>query len=466
MKKLIFFFLLLPFALFSQKTRKVVEQQKNDGWDIVIPIEERTPKNETSLKRATAATLTNWGKEYLLPEKVRARLASECKHPVAVKVLDTGNPTHPFLTTGKQAPTVYTGEPSATDGQGHSTHVCGIMFADQIGILDVLVNGGVVTYYAVKVLQNSGTGSWNWLQTALEGEAQKDKALFQKGVSVVYNGSMGGATFIPSINSALERYEKEGGVYLFASGNTGREGVNFPASSPYVIACGSIEKNLKPSSFSTFGPQVNNAMPGGAIYSTYISNGFAELSGTSMATPFLTAAAVVALSKWGGVLRGPGNMKKYLAWCATDLHTPGKDNYTGYGAALIESVLDKNPADMPGDITQPPKVKREFVFAFGPYPFKWIENKKPDMVTHTATLTALEVVTQSEKTAVEHYTAIQSALQTLYMGRNIIMGKGQDVWDAFLSESGAVVLELKKLGIEANVKRALFEGDGVKAVFE
>lgn len=453
-------FLSLHFAMFAQTKReakKVVEEQTKEGWDIVLPIEERTPKNQKSLKRMAISEMTNWGKEYLLPNNIRQRMTDECKYPVVLKIADTGGKIgHVFLQEGQLPGASFTGEPNLEDGQGHSTHVCGIACANEIGVLYPLVVRGIVKWKPLKVLNNDGSGQWGWLTKALDSERDNDKSLIGAGVGVVYNGSLGGGSVISTLDAALGKSVAVGVIPIFASGNTGASGVQYPGVSTYTLACASIDQNLKRSSFSTMGKEVDNAMPGGKILSTYSGNTFATLSGTSMATPFLSAAACVAISKWGPTLHNLEKMRSYLAWASTDIEKPGRDDLTGWGACLIESVLDKNPANMPGVTppTDPPKRdKRTLNFVFGPYPLKWHPNIKIDPTQHSATITRLEISFDTELDAMTAYAQAKGVLATLYANRTIIVFPTNDFADVTRDEMANIEKAFTKAGYVAKVSR-------------
>lgn len=472
MQKILFFLLLtLAFPALAQTKRQVkkeVAEQINDGWDIVIPPSERTPKNKTSLKRTSAAALTNWGKEYLLPFVVQQRMASECQNPVVLKIFDTGGKvSHSFLQEGQLPGTSYTGEPQLEDGQGHGTHVAGICAANEIGLVYALVSKGVVKWKPVKVLNNGGMGSWSFLSNALTGELSDDKKLIQSGTGVVYSASLGGPSPVASVETALKESAGAGIVTVCASGNSGIKGVNYPASSPYTLACASIDQDLKRSSFSTFGKEVDNAMPGGKIQSTYKGNTFATLSGTSMATPFLSSACVVALSKWGPVLQNVDKMRSYLAWVATDLERPGRDDSTGYGACLILSILDKNPANMPGDgPVDPPKVKRTLNFTFGSYTLNWHPNIKINPTQHRTSIVKVEVAFESDLPVAEAYNKARQILDAFYLSRTVIVFPTNDFADVTKDEVSAIVRAYSKAGYLAKVLRLDASESGVSLFWE
>lgn len=467
-KTIIFLLIFLQFPTFSQTKRqvkKVVEDQTEQGWDIVIPPQERKPKNKTSLKRTSAADLTNWGRDYLLPAPIRQRMMDECTKPVVLKVMDSaGKITHSFLQEGQLPGVSYTGEPSLEDGQGHGTHVAGICVANELGLLHPLVSKGLVKWQPVKVLNNGGSGSWLYLSTAYATELPNDKKLIQSGTGVVYNGSLGGPTLVSSVETALKASAEAGVISVYVSGNTGRGGVIYPGSSPYTLACASIDQDLKRSSFSTYGKEVDNAMPGGKINSTYMGNSFATLSGTSMAAPFLSSACVVALSKWGQQLQGVDKMRAYLAWAATDLERRGRDDSTGWGACLIASILDKNPADMPGGTKPPTRDKRTLNFTFGPYTLTWGANPKINPTTHKTTITKVEVSFDSDLEAPEAYTKAKSIIDAFYKDRIIMVFPSNDFADTVKEEITSLQKAYTKAGHVAKVLR-IDGSEGGAAVF-
>lgn len=337
------------------------ERLRAQGFDIVL--DELSSVPTLQVIPGTSAQ-TNWGKDLLLPADLQTRILNECTKRVVVKVTDTGGKlTHPDLQEGQRPGSRYTGEPLLDDGNGHGTHCAGIIAGKDIGLAYGLVKKGLLTFKPVKFLTNAGGGSFTWVAQGYAGERAEDIALRAQGTAVIYSGSFGGGTaIIPVVETELQKSVQAGAYFIFAAGNTGGP-VNYPAMSPFGIATASLDRSIVASSFSSKGEQILIAMPGQNINSTYKDGTYTVLSGTSMATPFLSAAAAIALSKWGiALLPTQEALRAYLAKIATDIPPSGKDDATGFGIAYIRSILDTQPGGTPPP-PPPPPVDPEKVLA-------------------------------------------------------------------------------------------------------
>ncbi len=325
------------------------------GFDFWLDAGEQVPTFITN-STATLSDQTNWGEQLLISKEVRERIAKECTKPVLVKVGDTGGKQmHNDLQEGQIPGSSYTGEADLLDGNGHGTHCAGIIVGNKFGAVYELIKTGVVKYKPLKFLNNGGAGSFTWAANGILNERAQDLAFINAGGGVVYSNSWGGGTtIVPVLDAELKTSSEKGIFFVFATGNTGGP-VNYPGLSEYVISCASLDQSMVVSSYSSRGPQVWNAMPGRNINSTYKDNGFAVLSGTSMATPFLTSAVVVALSKWGkAAFPTLQSMKDYLRKCATDIPPAGLDDPSGWGTLFFLNILNTSPGGTPPPPPPPP----------------------------------------------------------------------------------------------------------------
>lgn len=266
---------------------------------------------------------------------------------VRVAVIDTGIDTaHPDLVAniagGYNAisPTA-----SYKDDNGHGTHVAGTIGAvdNSVGVIGV---GPRASLLGVKVLDSTGSG---WTSDIVEG---MDWAV-ANGARVI-NMSLSGPSYISVFQAAVDRANAAGVVVVAAAGNTGPADstVGFPAAYNGVIAVSATDSYSNVASFSSRGPQVDIAAPGVAIRSTYWTlrgrSGYAELNGTSMASPHVAGAAALVLgtpaSAWDADLDGtwdPVEVETKLKATARDLGVVGSDSL--YGAGLVDAAAAVRP---------------------------------------------------------------------------------------------------------------------------
>lgn len=185
---------------------------------------------------------------------------------------------------------------NANDDQGHGTHCAGIMGArgnNSRGIPGVAWNTKLI---AVKFLSSTGSGS--------TADAIKSvnyvTTLRQRGLPVVVsNNSWGGSGFNLALQTAIQNHEQAGVLFVAAAGNenSNNDAVpKYPANYAVanIISIASTDAANQRSGFSNYGvASVDIAAPGSGIYSTYLANSYAFLSGTSMAAPQVSGIAIL-----------------------------------------------------------------------------------------------------------------------------------------------------------------------------
>jgi len=126
---------------------------------------------------------------------------------------------------------------------------------------------------------------------------------------------------------AVERVLARGFVLVAAAGNGGPWAEPaYPAAYPGVIAVTAVDRELQPYPRANRGPYIAFAAPGVGLVT---GEGTPALSGTSYATPFVTAAAALLLAD--GRPRSPAGLETELALRARDLGPPGRDPVFGWG---------------------------------------------------------------------------------------------------------------------------------------
>ena len=422
-----------------QYRRELADNQRQarelirDGWDIVIDPIEVTPEPVDLL---TALDFNNWGNQ-LLRANLAARMKAECTYPVVVKVFDTGGQyTHPDLSKGQLPGSNYTTSPGLPDIQGHSTHVAGIIAGEMGGLAWPLVETGVLKFKPVKVLGDNGSGSFAWLAQALTSELAHDKQVIAAGGRVVSNFSLGGGTaLVGSVEQAAAASVAEGVVLVAAAGNNAGP-VSYPGVSDYFAAISAIQQNTQIASFSNRGPQVIATMPGVSIVSTYKNNSYASLSGTSMASPFYTAAVAVALSKWGPKLGDYREVQKYLSLVATDLGAPGRDELFGWGLNYLLAILDTDPQQGGGDPGDPPPppptdpgLESVVTTTFtGPFTVRYRREAENDW--SILTVTGIQATITHAGNAVDAYAILEKRVSEFGLNRGIVLTNAMQYTDA------------------------------------
>ena len=180
----------------------------------------------------------------------------------------------------------------------HGTHCAGLATADINNSIGIASLGANVELIGIKATPNSASSS-NTVWYSYEGV----QWACANGAQIV-SMSFGGTSSSSAFQSLINAYPNV--VFFAAAGNSASTTLNYPGAYNNVICVGSIDNNGSRSSFSNYNgstPYVDIAAPGGysfgGLYSTvYTSggNGYEQMGGTSMATPFAAGLAGLILS--------------------------------------------------------------------------------------------------------------------------------------------------------------------------
>ena len=259
-----------------------------------------------------------------------------------VAVVDSGvQADHPDL-AGRvgQGYDVVQGDATAQDGDGHGTHVSGIIAATSgngIGVESVAPGAAIMP---IRVLGDDGGGSTDDVARGVDYARTHGAHVINLslGSDVPLIGAAGGDAF----DAAVQRAIAAGIVVVAAAGNNGVPICEQPAADDGLLCVGAVDRRRQRSFFSSFGSGLGlvapggsggsvTAMPGEDVLSTFKGSAYEELAGTSQAAPHVSGVAALLAAR--GV-RGQAAVKRILA-TATDLGPTGDD--AEYGAGLVNA---------------------------------------------------------------------------------------------------------------------------------
>lgn len=252
---------------------------------------------------------------------------------VKVAILDTGvQSDHPDLS--ERIAFLY--PDPANDAQGHGTHCAGITAGsnNEIGFVGVAPKADL---FIIKVLNDQGWGT-------LEDVANGIYKAIDMGVDVI-SMSLGAPVSDEMLHDAVKAAYEANIPVVCAAGNSGDIGMlDYPGRYPETISVGALDKDNLRAAFSQTGPLLDFMAPGVDIPSTYITNAYAYLSGTSMATPWVAGVIALMIAKHRKVggstpVDTVEQIKEHLKWTAIDLQNVGKDDKTGYGLVDVAKAI-------------------------------------------------------------------------------------------------------------------------------
>ena len=321
---------ILQFATPTQ-ARKAAEILEARGIEVEPDIYIPPIEDNTDFEMATAGTHYSWGVEDCGFDSFVSKYASSFSGTGVVAVVDTGvDSTHSFL-KGRVLSSGYDfidGDSIPNDGHSHGTHVAGT-------IIDC-VGSAPVSILPVRVLNNQGEGTSSIVAAGIKYAADH-------GADVI-NLSLGGGCNNTE-DSAISYAIGKGCLVVASAGNdnsntAGQCPAHITEGGMIVVSAG--DSNHNKASFSNYGSSVDLMAPGVYIKAAVPGDGFGVKSGTSMAAPHVSAAAVLLDLAWGKTLT-PSALEKEL-YAAT---TYGKWTNSTVGAGF----LNMNKASVPSKIT-------------------------------------------------------------------------------------------------------------------
>ncbi|MFW5972966.1 MAG: S8 family serine peptidase [Bacteroidota bacterium] len=251
---------------------------------------------------------------------------------IRVAVIDTGvDYTHPALGGGIGPEFKVIGgydfvddDTDPMDGNGHGTHVAGIVAGDDGS--EFLGVAPAASLLAYRVLNDDGLGPVSGVIAAIEHALDPDGNPATDDGAHVINLSLGGSGNPDDAGSvAVDNATIAGAVCVVAAGNEGRAySIGSPGASRLAVTVGATDNFDALATFSSRGPasitfenKPDVMAPGVAIRSSLPGGAYAAINGTSMATPHVAGAAALLLQRHSGW--SPADVKSALMLSAIDL---------------------------------------------------------------------------------------------------------------------------------------------------
>ncbi len=302
------------------------------------PIYRLPPWQREAVLEVLSPQERDWGlNQFKIPEAWKTSRGASVK----IAVLDTGcQINHSDLDGQVIDARDFTNSPYGPgDVQGHGTHVAGVIGAKEndqgvVGLCPDIREGGGGLLIG-KVLGDDGSGQASWIAEGIHWAVGS-------GAQII-SMSLGSPIESPTISEAIRNAVSSGAIVVAAAGNDGaRDGgddsVNHPGRQHETIAVAAVTREGRLARFSSRGPQVDIAAPGQNILSTWRDGGWARLSGTSMATPFVSGVLGLVLSS-GIKIDGLAELRRLLKDSSKDAGTPGRDHGFGWGLIDPETIL-------------------------------------------------------------------------------------------------------------------------------
>lgn len=249
------------------------------------------------------------------------------------------------------------------DGNGHGTHVAGVIGAilnNSEGVAGIA--GQKVKILPIKVTNLKGETTAALLVEAILRAIEKKARVINMSI-----GSLGAEQGISrGLSLALDAALQQGITIVAASGNESNRAknvvtdVSLPAAYPGVVSVGAFLASGEIADYSNGGNTLDILGPGGSgglgsssgfpVISTWptypayefltarvTTLSYAGISGTSMATPHVSAVAALILAQEPELT--PQQVRSRLIATATDLGPVGFDTGSGYGILNAEKAL-------------------------------------------------------------------------------------------------------------------------------
>lgn len=235
----------------------------------------------------------------------------------------------------------------------HGTHVAGTVGA---------VNGNGIG--VAGVAGGSGEGGVKMMVCQIFDDRASSSMGGDQAAALVYAADMGACIaqcswgwaedgyYEQAVLDAVKYFTKNGGgkkmnggLCIFANGNTSSEGTFYPAAMNEVVAVAAMTADKKGAYYSSRGPWCDISAPGGlldvdkkyGVLSTLPNGEYGYNEGTSMACPHVSGIAALVLSKYGNANFSNESLRTQLVSSVNDLYTSDPSIKGLFGNGYIDA---------------------------------------------------------------------------------------------------------------------------------
>jgi subtilisin family serine protease len=218
-----------------------------------------------------------------------------------------------------------------SDGEGHGTHVAGTIGAiadNRLGIAGIAFAAPLIV---CRALGADGSGTVADIAACMRWTRDKGAKVISMSV-----GGPPSETIAAAAKTAYARGGRAGSLIVAAAGNDGDATISYPAGLPQVVSVAAVGPTDAVAPFSNENADVELAAAGVDVLSTKRGGGYVRSSGTSMATPHVSAAAALL---WGADTSATAaRIRAKLDAAVDDLGAPGRDPAYGFGILNLAKV--------------------------------------------------------------------------------------------------------------------------------
>ncbi len=220
------------------------------------------------------------------------------------------------------------------DAYGHGSHIAGTIAAiggNNQGVAGINPSGAI-NLHVVKIVDNPN--AWTLYGSDLIEAVNR---CVDAGANII-NLSISGPDASAAEEEAMNHALQQGALIIGAGGNRGSTTRYYPAGYDSVVAVNAVDEQLNSWRYNHNNTDTLLSAPGVDIRSTVQNNGYANWTGTSVATAFVSGVAGLVWSHYPDC--SANQIRHILAASAVDQGAPGKDNLYGFGVVNAVSAMN------------------------------------------------------------------------------------------------------------------------------